>query len=134
MLAGKPARLGELRVGDVDPGDVTLLADLQGGEEEIGAGPAAEVDHRLARLQAGHVEEVAHARKGLDRRSRSGVEQLRVVAQSQGHVMAHLEVEVTAGAVGDGAVHVLDALLEQLGVDQVCGVHGETVSVLRDRQ
>ena len=98
------------------PGDVAMPAYLHGrGQEEVGAGAAAEVDDGLAR-RAGRARSKKWPTPAKDSTARAAelrVEQLRVVAEPQRHVAAHLEVEVAAGIVRHGAVHLLDAPLEQ---------------------
>ena len=54
-------------LGHVDADDAALRAGRQRGEEAVGAGAAAEVEHGLARRDGGEVEEVADAGERLDR-------------------------------------------------------------------
>jgi len=77
-------RAFELLGGEVDADDRAGVADLRGGEEGVGPGTAAEVDHPLARTEVGEIEEVADAGEGLDRRGGDPVEDLGGVAQPLG--------------------------------------------------
>jgi len=106
-VAGR-ARLAELLLGHVDADDRAGRADEVRGHERVGAGAAAEVEHAVARRQAGEVEHVPDAGVRAQRLGRDGVQPLRRVAEALGQRAAHLEVEVAARVAGDVAVHRAD--------------------------
>src|SRR6266545_1130474 len=129
VLGCEVRRLGELGLGHIDPDHPSVAARLTGGEEAVGAGAAAEVDDRLTGLDCGEVEVVADAGEGVDRGRRDCVELVAGVAESLGELPAGLEVKLVERLLGDLAVHVLDALLELLGVERsLCCAH---LSLLR---
>jgi hypothetical protein len=65
---GGGARLRQHLGGHVDPGDVPLLADHLRGDERIGAGAGAEVEHPLPRRQPAQLPRVCHPGERADRR------------------------------------------------------------------
>src|SRR5206468_2339864 len=100
-VAGEPARLRELLGGEVDSDHRALPADLERGEERVHAGSAAEVDHALALLQLGQVEEVADAGERLGRSRGHAVEDLARVAEPVRERASELEVVVARGLLRD---------------------------------
>ena len=134
VLVREAARLGELRVGHVDPDHPAVAARGTCGEEAVGARAAAEVEHRLAGADGREVEEVADAGEGVDRGRRDAVELVGWVAEPLGQRAAGLEVELALGLECDLLVHRLDALLELGRVEPGCrcrGAHAAVSSVMR---
>src|SRR3990172_9246425 len=113
-------RFGELLVGHVDADHGAGLADLAGGDEAVRPRPAAEIDHRLARLQVSEVKVVAHARKRVDGFARDGIEISGRIAEPLRERTSHLEVELALRIEGYIAIHRLDLLLERGCVDAPC--------------
>jgi hypothetical protein len=56
-------RLFDLLIGEVDPHGMSRLPDLHRGPKDVGAGPGAEIQDLLARLERRKVEVIAHSRK-----------------------------------------------------------------------
>ena len=128
VLCGEVPRLRELGGGHVDADDLAVRAGGQRGEEAVGAGPAAEVEHGLTGGDRGEIEEVADAGERVDRRSGDPVEVGGRVAEPLRERPAGLEVELAVGLECDLFVHALDTLLELRGVELAGGGgHGEVL-------
>ena len=110
-LGGEAPCLGELLVGHVDADHLPVGPGRERGEEAVGARAAAEVEHRLTRLDRGEIEEIPDAGERVDRRGRDPVKLGGRVAEPFGERPARLEVEVVLGLQRDFLVHALDALL-----------------------
>ena len=106
----------------VDPGHAPSGADHLRGDERVGAGAAAEVEHALARRKGSVLPGVRHAGERLDGGVGYGG-QLGRIAQVLGPGPAGREDEVLLGLLRDRGVGLLDLALQQTDVDAQFNCH-----------
>src|SRR6185369_14250366 len=116
-IGRESARLGELGGGEVNAEDPPRRSDLDGGDEGVHPGAAAQIHDELAGTQVGQVEEVADPCKGFDGTGRDPVEQVGRITEVLGKLAAHFEVVRTVGLLRYQAVHLLDLDFEFRCVD-----------------
>ena len=97
-LGGVGAREVEHLVGHVEPDGAAGGADAAGGDQDVGAGARAEVEHGLALVQVGDRGRNAAAERGLDGRGRDAL-----VGASAAAVERRAEHLGPRPSAGDGA-------------------------------
>ena len=97
-------RAGELEhlVGHVEPDRLAARADAAGGDQHVGAGAGAEVEHRLALVQVGDRGRDAAAERGVDGRLQGGVAGVVVEGCAEDLVAVLVGRSDVRPAAGDG--------------------------------
>src|SRR5207244_5730944 len=115
-LGGGGARLRQHLRCQVDPRDMAVLADHLRGDERVGAGTGAEVEHPLTRREPPELPRVGDAGERADG-AVGHVRELGRVAEVFGPRSAGREDEVLLRLLRDGRVRLLDLALQDLDAD-----------------
>ena len=115
-LGRSAARLRQHLRCHVDSGDVALLADHLRGDERVGAGAGAEVEHPFAGREPAELPRVCDPGERADG-GLGHVRELRRIAEVFGPWSAGREDEVLLRLLRDRRVRLLDLALQDLNVD-----------------